>query len=113
MDDHNEEFRIRRLEAQRSEAVAWRCKAYNNDSKFIGYTYTPAPFGLEPEPLFTSPPFSPAMRAALEWYAEQVAGCRKLGSAGDSFRQALDRDGGKRATAALAEVAKMLGNANA
>jgi hypothetical protein len=39
--------------------------------------------------------------AALEWYAEQVAGCRKLGSIGDPYRQALDRDGGGRARAAL------------
>lgn len=43
-----------------------------------------------------------ALREALEWYAEQVDGCRKLSSAGDPFRQALDRDGGKRARAALA-----------
>lgn len=42
-----------------------------------------------------------AMREALEWYAEQVASCRKIGSAGDSFRHALDADGGKRALAAI------------
>lgn len=41
-------------------------------------------------------------RAALEWYAEQAAGCRKLGAAGDRAREALDKDGGQRARAALA-----------
>ncbi|USY26673.1 hypothetical protein NIZ92_06455 [Alcaligenes sp. 1735tsa3] len=40
---------------------------------------------------------------ALSWYAEQVAGCRKIGSPGDTARQALDADGGKRARAALAQ----------
>lgn len=43
------------------------------------------------------------LRAALEWYAEQAAGCRKLGSIGDPFRHALDRDGGDRARAALTQ----------
>lgn len=38
---------------------------------------------------------------ALEWYAEQVAGCRKLGHIGDPSRHALDADGGKRAREAL------------
>lgn len=38
---------------------------------------------------------------ALRWYAEQTALCRKLGSAGDAGRSALDADGGKRARAAL------------
>lgn len=42
-----------------------------------------------------------ALREALEWYAEQVAGCRKLSLIGDPFRRALDADGGKRARAAL------------
>lgn len=41
------------------------------------------------------------LEAALEWYAEQVAGCRKLGCVGDPFRNALDRDGGERARASL------------
>jgi hypothetical protein len=41
------------------------------------------------------------LRVALEWYAEQAAGCRKLGYIGDPFRHALDADGGKRARAAL------------
>jgi hypothetical protein len=44
------------------------------------------------------------LRAALEWYAEQVAGCRKLGSVGDPARQALDADGGNRAREALGET---------
>lgn len=43
-------------------------------------------------------------RAALEWYAEHVAGCRKLGPDGDAARQALDKDGGERARAALASA---------
>lgn len=41
------------------------------------------------------------LEGALEWYREQAEGCRKLGSIGDPYRQALDADGGKRATAAL------------
>lgn len=40
-------------------------------------------------------------REALQWYAEQVAGCRKITSEGDAARHALDADGGKRAQAAL------------
>lgn len=40
-------------------------------------------------------------RSALTWYAEQVAGCRKLGPDGDAARNALDTDGGQRARAAL------------
>lgn len=46
-----------------------------------------------------------AMREALEWYAEQVAGCRKIGSVGEPARHALDRDGGERARNALALLA--------
>ena len=41
------------------------------------------------------------MRAALNWYAEQGEGCRKLTPDGDTARHALDRDGGKRAREAL------------
>lgn len=59
-----------------------------------------------PQPTPSSPVSAPSpaggVREALEWYAEQVAGCRKLGRIGDPFRQALDKDGGKRATSALA-----------
>jgi hypothetical protein len=43
---------------------------------------------------------------ALRWYAEQVAGCRKLGSAGDAARSSLDADGGKRALAAIAAASQ-------
>jgi hypothetical protein len=39
------------------------------------------------------------LREALEWYEEQVQNCRKL--TGHDARSALDRDGGKRARAAL------------
>ncbi len=46
---------------------------------------------------------STAEREALAWYAEHVAGCRKLGSIGDPHRQLLDNDGGARARAALAQ----------
>jgi len=42
------------------------------------------------------------VRATLNWYAEQTEGCRKLGSIGDPFRQALYKDGGQRARAVLA-----------
>lgn len=41
------------------------------------------------------------LQTALRWYAEQVEGCRKLGSIGEPFRNALDKDGGARARAAL------------
>lgn len=41
-------------------------------------------------------------REALEWYAEKVKGCRKIGADGDNARQALDLDGGFRALDALA-----------
>lgn len=41
------------------------------------------------------------VREALEWYAAQVAGCRKLTDEGNKARAALDADGGKRAVAAL------------
>ena len=47
---------------------------------------------------------SAAAGGALHWYAENVAGCRKIGRDGDVFRQALDADGGKRALAALASA---------
>ena len=40
---------------------------------------------------------------ALRWYGEQAEGCRKLGSAGDPFRHALDRDGGAKARDVLAK----------
>lgn len=43
-------------------------------------------------------------REALAWYAEQVAGCRKMGADGDAARQALDKDGGERARAVLASA---------
>ncbi len=43
-------------------------------------------------------------REALTWYAEQTDGCRKLGSIGEPYRNALDHDGGKRAKAALASL---------
>ncbi|WLW59869.1 hypothetical protein RA224_21880 [Achromobacter aegrifaciens] len=43
-------------------------------------------------------------RAALVWYAEQVAGCRKFGPDGEGARNALDKDGGERARAALASA---------
>lgn len=43
---------------------------------------------------------------ALEWYSEQVFGCRKITSEGDWSRAALDRDGGDRARAALAAYRK-------
>lgn len=43
-------------------------------------------------------------RAVLEWYAEHVAGCRKLGPDGDASRQALDKDGGERARSVLASA---------
>jgi hypothetical protein len=46
---------------------------------------------------------------ALTWYAEQVAGCRKVTSEGNDARRALDQDGGKRATDALSALSKRAG----
>lgn len=43
------------------------------------------------------------MRETLEWYGEQSRLCRLIHSEGDSGRNALSEDGGKRARAALAE----------
>lgn len=43
------------------------------------------------------------MREALDWYAEQGAGCRKITSEGEKARFALDKDGGERARRALGE----------
>jgi hypothetical protein len=42
------------------------------------------------------------LRAALEWYREQVAGLNKLTT--DEHRDALAADGGRRASAALESV---------
>ncbi len=42
-----------------------------------------------------------ALQAALEWYAEQVAGCRKITREGTTARNKLDADGGKIARQAL------------
>jgi hypothetical protein len=41
------------------------------------------------------------MRETLQWYAEQVSGCRKIGVAGDLARKNLDNDGGEKAREAL------------
>jgi|TARA_B110000908_G_scaffold170039_1_gene228524 hypothetical protein len=41
------------------------------------------------------------LKSALEWYAENVSGCRKLGLDGDIARGKLDRDGGTKAREAL------------
>lgn len=44
------------------------------------------------------------LKAVLEWYGEQAAGCPKITQEGDLCRHALDRDGGARARAVLAHV---------
>lgn len=44
---------------------------------------------------------APELAEALKWYAEQAEGCRKIGSIGEPARNALDKDGGQRARAAL------------
>lgn len=41
------------------------------------------------------------MREALEWYAKQGSGCRKLTSEGNDARRLLDADGGSLAHAAM------------
>jgi len=47
------------------------------------------------------------LRAALEWYAEQVGHCRKIGTIpeGEAARHALSKDGGERARQALTTTA--------
>lgn len=47
---------------------------------------------------------SDALIKALQWYAAQVADCRKHGRDGDIARAKLDRDGGHMARQALAHV---------
>lgn len=59
---------------------------------------------LEPSPAQWNAGAEARVREALEWYAEQVAGCRKIGNIGDPARHELDRDGGKRAREALAAL---------
>lgn len=41
------------------------------------------------------------LREALEWYKAQVGGCNRYGSDGDKCRDALAKDIGERARAAL------------
>lgn len=43
------------------------------------------------------------LRTALTWYGEQARLCRLIHSEGDTGRQALSEDGGKRARDAIAE----------
>lgn len=67
----------------------------------------PPTFGFAPCPDCQPTDTAAVERVALDalgWYAEQVAGCRKLGSIGDPARHALDADGGKRAQAAIAAM---------
>lgn len=65
-------------------------------------TFGKPTFGLDAAP---APSCAPGeverLRAVLGWYAEQVADCRKITSAGDQARKLLDADGGVKARAAL------------
>lgn len=45
-----------------------------------------------------------ALAEALAWYKDKAADCRKHGPDGDAARQALDADGGRRASEALAKL---------
>lgn len=54
----------------------------------------------------TPSPADAELLEALEWYAERAAGCRKIGSAGDPARNALEHDGGRRAHTAIANATK-------
>ena len=47
---------------------------------------------------------SKALVEAIEWYAAQVADCRKRGLEGDTARAKLDRDGGYKARTVLQEL---------
>lgn len=45
------------------------------------------------------------LREALEWYQDKVKDCRKITGEGEAARNALDKDGGAIACAALARKA--------
>ncbi len=75
-----------------------------DEFKERGSTYTPALAAAIVKALTHQPAHRSVDRkkvAALEWYAKQVADCRKVQSEGEAARVALDADGGKRARDAL------------
>lgn len=78
----------------------WACGADIETANFVARMLAEKGYRLL-APDAAPPEERDRMREALEWYAEQVAGCRKLGSEGDDARQALDHDGGKRAIRAI------------
>lgn len=45
--------------------------------------------------------------AALQWYADKVAACRKITGEGHNARVDLDRDGGAKARAAIARAVEV------
>lgn len=94
--------------ANEGEAVAWMYECGNAGRKYaLTDRRLPGGDGLWKEtPLYAHPPIGPDVVTALQWYAETVAGCRKLTGEGDSCRAALDADGGKRARAALTKGAE-------
>lgn len=57
------------------------------------------------EPATQPPAADGKLREALEWYGEQSRLCRLIHREGDAGRNALAKDGGKRARAALAQPA--------
>lgn len=95
------------------EPVAWFTDDHLTDKSATTWDRTVAERwrakGWPVQSLYAAPQTSEAVRQqragdareALSWYAEQVADCRKFGSDGDAARQALDKDGGQRARAAL------------
>ena len=73
----------------------WLWRDYVIDNDGMVYNKLRNPEGRQAADLIA------AQREALEWYAEKVAGCRKITSEGNDARNALDRDGGQIARAAL------------
>lgn len=84
--------------------VGWRVESdaggYPND----GWVVVSAMEGPDAEANARACAAVPDLLLALEWYAEQVAACRKVTSEGETARRALDQDGGTRARAAIART---------
>ena len=96
------------IKAQQGEAVAWAvANSVDEIGGFAPIYYTEEGAirwanGKNIIALCAVPPAIDALVEALEWYADKVAGCRKIGTIGQQFCQALDLDGGLRALEAIA-----------
>lgn len=75
------------------EAVVAECNRLREALELVGYPSAIGQLVAERDRL----------REALVWYEEQVRCCRMLSPQGDTARNSLDADGGKRARVALAK----------